>query len=214
MPHVRLRWSRASAWASRATTVPAIQPSRAPRATRVSMARMLGSTVPRVMLMLWIAVRTRSRQKSVMVVPSLIVAHSLTAPATRPRTRKRCSAMTITTGGRLASIDAAAISPHGTSKTPGNNASATGIVRLASETERAHQEIERAHRRDLGKCRARDDRQQQQTLAWERQPRHGVRGGHARREREERRERGNPEAVAERPRHQALGDHDLIVREG
>src|SRR4030095_16770538 len=66
--------------------------------------------------------------------PLLILPHSFTAPATRPWTRKRCSAMTITTGGRLASIDAAAMSPHGTSKTPGNNASATGIVRLASET--------------------------------------------------------------------------------
>src|SRR4029453_1291073 len=65
---------------------------------------------------------------------SSLVAHSFTAPATSPRTRKRCRAMTITTGGRLASIDAAAMSPQGTSKTPGNSASATGIVRLASET--------------------------------------------------------------------------------
>ena len=35
-------------------------------------------------------------------------------------------------GGRLARIDAAAMSPHGTSKTPGKSASATGTVRLAS----------------------------------------------------------------------------------
>ena len=42
--------------------------------------------------------------------------------------------MTISTGGKLASIDAAAMSPHGTSKTPGKSASATGIVRLASDT--------------------------------------------------------------------------------
>src|SRR5256885_11712931 len=38
----------------------------------------------------------------------------------------------MTIGGRLASIEAAAMSPHGTSYTPGNSASATGTVRLAS----------------------------------------------------------------------------------
>ena len=58
--------------------------------------------------------------------------HSFMAPATRPRTSQRCSPMTISTGGRLARIEAAAMSPHGTSNTPGNRASATGTVRLAS----------------------------------------------------------------------------------
>src|SRR5690242_14712446 len=38
----------------------------------------------------------------------------------------------MTIGGTLARIDAAAMSPHGTSYTPGNSASATGTVRLAS----------------------------------------------------------------------------------
>src|SRR3989442_15791328 len=69
-PHVRLRWSRSRAWASRVTSVPAIQPKRAPSATSVSMARMLGNTAPSVAVMLRIAVRTRSRQKSALDVSS------------------------------------------------------------------------------------------------------------------------------------------------
>src|SRR5712691_62692 len=69
-PHVRLRSSRRKARASRDISVPAIQPSSAPSATSASMARMLGNTAPRVTLMLPIAVRTRSLQRSVMDVPS------------------------------------------------------------------------------------------------------------------------------------------------
>src|SRR5262249_9252817 len=52
------------------------------------------------------------------------------------------------------------------------------------------------------------------TRAGTRRPRHRVRGRHARREREDRGEGRDPQAVAERPRHQALRDHDLIVRDG
>src|SRR5262249_56914037 len=52
------------------------------------------------------------------------------------------------------------------------------------------------------------------TRAGTRRPRHGVGGGPARREREDRGEGRDPQAVAERPRHQALRDHDLIVRDG
>jgi uncharacterized membrane protein YgdD (TMEM256/DUF423 family) len=58
--------------------------------------------------------------------------YSFNAPATSPRTSQRWSPTTMTIGGRLARIDAAAMSPHGTSKTPGKSASATGTVRLAS----------------------------------------------------------------------------------
>src|SRR5712691_807504 len=41
--------------------------------------------------------------------------YSLSAPATSPRTRNRWSPITMSTGGRLASMDAAAMSPQGTS---------------------------------------------------------------------------------------------------
>src|SRR5262249_61866449 len=58
--------------------------------------------------------------------------HSFKAPASSPRIRKRPRPITIRIGGRLARIDAAAMSPHGTSNTPGKSASATGTVRLDS----------------------------------------------------------------------------------
>lgn len=58
--------------------------------------------------------------------------HSLSAPASSPRTRYRRSSSTMPAGGALARIAAAATSPQGTSKTPGKSASATGTVRLAS----------------------------------------------------------------------------------
>ena len=58
--------------------------------------------------------------------------YSRRAPASSPRTRYRWKPTTIRMGGRLASSEAAAMSPHGTSKTPGKSASATGTVRLAS----------------------------------------------------------------------------------
>jgi len=58
--------------------------------------------------------------------------YSFSAPPTRPCTSQRWSPTTMMIGGRLARMDAAAMSPHGISNTPGKSASATGTVRLAS----------------------------------------------------------------------------------
>src|SRR2546428_13337551 len=307
-PHVRLRWSRSRAWASRVTSVFAIQPKRAPSATSVSMARMLGNTAPSVAVMLRIAGRTRSRQNSAMDVAS----SSYSAPSSsdppgsllhgargepldqeplqrdddhdgrearehrrpgdappgpleRPREgrrghrgrpggpgdgervgegelvpaeEKRQERRGGEPGGQQRNHD-----PPEQSEEAGP-VDGRGLLRLdrdltneprekpdrqrqrergvhedqarprVAQIERAHQEIEGAHRRDLGKRRARDDGEKQQALARQRQPRDRVRAGHARDERQERGERGDPEAVAERPRHQALLDHDAIVLEG
>ena len=49
-----------------------------------------------------------------------------------PRTSQRCRPTTIGWAAGSPGCDAAAMSPHGTSKTPGKSASATGTVRLAS----------------------------------------------------------------------------------
>src|SRR5262245_22530779 len=68
-PHALLRSSSRSARATRVTSAPAVQPSRPPRITSASMARMLGRTVARVTRMLPMAVRTSSLQRSVMAVP-------------------------------------------------------------------------------------------------------------------------------------------------
>src|SRR5262245_40675552 len=82
-----------------------------------------------------------------------------------------------------------------------------------AQIERAHQQVERAHGRDLGKRRAGHDRQEQEPLARQRKPGHRVRAGYAERERQQRGERGDAEAVGERLRHQALLDDGAIVRE-
>src|SRR2546425_8351732 len=82
-----------------------------------------------------------------------------------------------------------------------------------SEADRAHQEVERAHGRDLRKRRARDDREEEGALAGQREPRDRVRAGHPHRERQEGRQRRDPHAVHERTGDQALLEHDAIMRE-
>src|SRR5262249_40401654 len=73
-----------------------------------------------------------------------------------------------------------------------------------AQLQRAHQQKERAHRGDLREGRARDDGQQQEALARERQSRDGIGGGDPSGERQDGGDRGDAEAVAERARHQAL----------
>src|SRR2546425_1252221 len=300
-PHVRLRSSRRKARASRDISVPAIQPSSAPSATSASMARMLGNTAPRVTLMLPIAVRTRSLQRSVMDVPSSWYSaggsllhragdespdqealqhdddqHGRNAREHRgggdvaprdledpweERQRHRDRAARAGDGERVGKqelVPAEEKRQERRGGEPGRQqrdhdppkdseeagpVHGRGLLGLdrdfadepgeqpdrqrqrergvhedetrprVTQIQRAHQEIERAHGRDLGKRRARDDGQQQQALARKREPGDRGRPGQADHQRQERGEYGHAEAVTQRLRHQALLDHDAVVRE-
>ncbi|PYM18801.1 MAG: hypothetical protein DMD81_05065 [Candidatus Rokuibacteriota bacterium] len=83
-----------------------------------------------------------------------------------------------------------------------------------AKSELPHDQVERAHRGDLWKGGAADDGEQQQRLARHGQPRDGVGGGNAEHQRERRGQPGDAEAVHERPRQEALSEHDAIVLEG
>src|SRR5438445_599212 len=90
-PHVRLRRSRSTARARRPTSAPPTQPSAAPKATSVSIARTLGMTTRSVPTVSRTAVQTRSRQKSAILRPPCVDATRARAspPAARSRREGR-----------------------------------------------------------------------------------------------------------------------------
>src|SRR5207249_1577587 len=94
--HVRLRRSRSTACARRPTSTPPTQPSAAPKATSVSIARTLGMTTRSVPTVSRTAVQTRSRQKSAILRTSLRRCYS----SARPAAGRTLTARRATTPGR------------------------------------------------------------------------------------------------------------------